>query len=83
MRGIGKAFLALPLAVALMMATGCTETREPEAKAPETVRERAEKVGKLGDKTFTSHLEKDLVGIVDSAADNAEELEKANRLSDE
>ncbi|MDH5637254.1 MAG: hypothetical protein OEZ04_02065 [Nitrospinota bacterium] len=82
MRFILRIMLTLPLVAGLALA-GCTEKKEPEAKAPETVRERAQKVGKFGDKTFTRHLEKDLVGIVDSAADNAEELEEANKLSDE
>jgi len=82
MRGIVKIVMALPLAAALMVAAGCDKAEEPEAREPETVRERAERVGEFGDRTMTKNLKKNLVGAVDSAAENEERLKEANELSD-
>jgi len=84
MRDILRVLIAVHLALVMAVA-GCTETKEPEtpAETPETLRDRAQKVGKFSDRAFTNHLEKDLVGAVDSAAENAKRLEEANKLSDE
>lgn len=61
---------ALAMAIILSLPlVACDSKKEPEPQ-PEverTVRERAEQVGKVGDKTFTNHLEKDLTGLVDDA----------------
>jgi hypothetical protein len=68
-------YLTLAFAVAIFALPACTEKKEPEPAAERTVRERAQAVGKFGDKTMTNHLEKDLVGIVDAAEERAQNLE--------
>lgn len=68
-------FITLIVTVALA-APACTRQEEPKKK-PETVREKAQAVGKVSDRLFTSSMEKNLVGAVDSAAEHAAELEKA------
>ncbi|MDH4184381.1 MAG: hypothetical protein OEV92_09180 [Nitrospinota bacterium] len=78
-----KVLLSAPLALTLAVA-GCTKAPEqPVGKKPETVREQAEAVGKLSDRTFTSHMEKDLVNVVDKSAENADRLKENAALSDE
>ncbi len=69
-------------ALLLLTAVGagaCTK-QEPNkelTKKPETVREKAQAVGKMSDRILTNSLEKNLVGAVDSAKEHAAELEKA------
>lgn len=65
---------ALMLSAAL--AAGACTSEQPKKK-PETVREKAQAVGKMSDRILTNSLEKQLVGAVDSAKEHAAELEKA------
>ncbi len=64
-------FLSLVIA---FTGTACTEQK---AQEPKTLREKAGAVGRMGDKTYTTNLEKNLVGVVDSAGEHAKELEEA------
>lgn len=63
--------------IAIAFGAAACSGKEPEGKKPETLREKAAAVGKMGDRTMTRHLEKDLVGIVDSAEERAQGLEEA------
>jgi outer membrane murein-binding lipoprotein Lpp len=65
------------LFVSVALVTGGCTSEEPKNKKPETVRERAQAVGRMSDRIRTQNLEKHLVGVVDSAAEHAAELEKA------
>jgi len=67
--------LVLLLLVAMAFAgPACTEQKKQE---PKTLREKAGAVGRMGDKIYTTNLEKNLVGVVDSASEHAKELEEA------
>lgn len=67
----------LYIITAISIGTAACSGKEPEGKKPETLREKAAAVGRMGDRTMTKTLEKDLVGIVDSAEERAQGLEEA------
>lgn len=70
-------YFAMAFMVVALTLPACTEKKEPAEQADErTVREKAQAVGKFGDKTMTRHLEKDLVGIIDAAEERAQNLEE-------
>ena len=62
----------------LMSVSACTESKAPEpAGQPPSLHEKAERVGKFGDQTVTSGLEKGLTGAVDASEQHAQDLEEA------
>ncbi len=71
-----RSFFITLIVIAALAAPACTRQEEPKKK-PETVREKAQAVGRMSDRILTKSLEKNLVGVVDSADKRAEELEKA------
>ncbi len=74
---MNKSVIILLLAVCVTTtALACAKQKEPEKKTM-TTREKAEAVGKFGDRTLTNNLEKNLTGIVDKAATHNEELDRA------
>ncbi len=75
---------AIILAVIAIMTIGhaCTKAPEPvaekqEAEKVESLRERAERVGDVGDATLTRNLKKNLTGIIDKNAEHTADLEEA------
>lgn len=56
-----------------------SKSEKAELKKPTTNREKAAAVGKVGDKILTKTLEKDLVGVVDSAKERAEMLDETSK----
>jgi len=56
-----------------------SKSEKAELKKPITNREKAAAVGKVGDRIFTQTLEKDLVGVVDSAKERAEMLDETSK----
>ncbi len=71
-----KRFIVGTLLLSAVFIAGACTSEEPKKK-PETIREKAQAVGKVSDRIFTSSMEKNLVGAVDSAEEHAAELEKA------
>lgn len=74
---MGKIHLGVALAM-LMALAACTENKAPQpaGEAP-SVREKAETVGKFGDRTVTSGLEQGLTGAVDASEKHSQELDEA------
>ena len=73
-----KHFLIAISSAALMTLSGCTEQKAPEPpKQPESVREKAETVGKFADQTVTTNMEKGLTGAVDASAQRDKDMEKS------
>ena len=68
------------IVTAITLGSSCTKAPEPAVKQkvqPESVRERAERVGAVGDATVTRNLKKSLTGIIDKSAEHTADLEKA------
>ncbi len=67
--------------VVLFFAGACTGGNKPPEEQSQqkkmTNRENAKKVGKFADKTLTRNLEKQLVGVIDSADEHQQELDDA------
>ncbi|HEB72921.1 MAG TPA: hypothetical protein ENI77_09920 [Nitrospirae bacterium] len=75
-----KRFTIGALLLSTALAAGACTKQEPVKelkKKPETVREKAQAVGRVSDRILTNSLEKNLVGAVDSAKEHTAELEKA------
>jgi len=75
-----KRLITGALLLCTALGAGACTKQEPAKqlnKKPETVREKAQAVGKMSDRILTNSLEKSLVGAVDSAKEHASELEKA------
>jgi hypothetical protein len=73
-------FLFFPFFIAFLLVAGCDSKNEsPETKPPMTDREKAAVVGKAGDRAVTKTLEKDLVGVVDSAEEREKMLEETSQ----
>lgn len=68
------------LSAVMFIAVACSgggEQPQELTKKPMTNREKAERVGKFGDRTLTHNLEKQLTGALDSADEHQQELEEA------
>ena len=76
--------LGLVLSIGFCLAaSACVKDETPPPKAPETLHDKAAAVGRAGDRTVTSGLEKGLTGAVDKSEDHSKGLAEANKAAEE